>query len=340
MKNKILATISTKDRYDILSLAMQSVANQSLKPDKLIIFDDTDENNRIDLRGIDTYRHIFNLLNVKKIECEVLFGASKGQHYNHQIANRMNYEFVWRLDDDEVAENNVLEKLMSHMKSDVGAVAGAVILPGEEQPGGDNKIVNIFSSPNAQWSTGNEVLSVEHLYSSFLYRAGITNYNLDLSPVAHREETLFTFSLFNKGYKLLVDKSIITWHYRQKTGGIRSANNSWFYYHDDKIFLKKLEEYGYKFCCLDSGLGDHLAFSASALPRLLKKYKKVVIGCCYPQAFEEFNDRVVCIPMHHLKELLPEDHIYKFLIDSNWKPGDGNLVEAYNKLYKVEGIKL
>lgn len=44
----------------------------------------------------------------------------------------MGYRFVWRVDDDNVAEDNVLEILYSKMGPDVGAVGGAVLVPGDD----------------------------------------------------------------------------------------------------------------------------------------------------------------------------------------------------------------
>jgi hypothetical protein len=330
MREKILATISTKDRYDVLHLAIQSIALQTVKPTKLIIYDDGEHK---DLRKVDVYNHLFHLLEDKGIEWEVVFGEGKGQHFNHQKANKMGYEFdfIWRLDDDEFATPEVLEKLLRHMSPAVAAVGGSVITPKAESPGGTNKIEDVFHTPNMQWCRGEGVVDVDHLYSSFLYVPGIVDYNLDLSPVAHREETMFTYSMKRAGYKLLVDRSAVTYHYRQTTGGIRSHDNKWFYQHDDKIFMRKLEEWGYKFCSLNSGLGDHLAFSSKALPRLIEKHEHVVLGCCYPEVFKDFP--VKTIPVGAVMGALPDENVYKFMINEHWKK---SIVDAYVKMYGVE----
>lgn len=44
----------------------------------------------------------------------------------------MGYRFVWRVDDDNVAEDNVLESLYAQMSDMVGAVGGAVLVPGDD----------------------------------------------------------------------------------------------------------------------------------------------------------------------------------------------------------------
>jgi FkbM family methyltransferase len=332
-KPTVLCSISTKDRYfTTLPLAIQAVAVQTVPPDELVIFDDGEQK---DLRQEDLYAQLFSLLDRKGIKWRVLFGARKGQHHNHQMANKMGYEFVWRIDDDDVPEPDVLERLLSHITPEVGAVAGSVITFGQinNDAIATNKIEDIFHTPNMQWSTGTGVFEVEHLYNSFIYRASIADYNLDLSPVAHREETLFTVALREKGYKLVLDRSIMTYHYKQTSGGIRAHNNAWFYEHDDRLFIRKLEEMGYKFFVLNSGLGDHFAF-LNILPKLKEKYKHIVLGVCYHDVFE--GCEVKTIPVGAIEPLFPEQNVYKFLIDSNWQPEQGNLVKAFSKMYGVE----
>ena len=73
---------------------------------------------------------------------------------------------------------------------------------------------NIEIEPNIQWGLIKELKQVEHLYCSFLYRAGIVDYNLGLSRVAHREETLFTYGIKQKGYRVLAVPDAVCWHYK------------------------------------------------------------------------------------------------------------------------------
>lgn len=330
-KPKILCCISTKDRYDILPIAIQSVISQTVPPTRLILCDDGAHK---DLREIDVYAHMFKLLNLKGIEWEVYFSGNKGQHHNHHMANKMDYDYVWRLDDDEFAEHDVIERLLPYMKDGVGGVGGAVITPGSESRGGTNKIEDIFHTPNLQWGRNQGVHEVDHLYSSFLYRAGVADYNLELSPVAHREETLFSMEMSRKGYKLIVDTSIVTYHYRQSKGGIRAHDNKWYYIHDDGVFLKKLESWGYKVCRLDAGLGDHLAFAAEALPKLIEKYDHVIVGACYPDVFKGYKVKV--IPVGVLSGVMPDENVYRYMVDNKYGDGNkGNLVQAYKKMYGV-----
>ena len=125
---RVLCSISTKGRYDTtLSMAIQSVLSQTVLPDKLVIFDDNDDPK--DLREMQHYNYLFKIMDEKSLQWEVIFGRKKGQHYNHQMANTMGYEWVWRLDDDTIAESNVLEKLLFHIGPKIGSIGGSVLTP-------------------------------------------------------------------------------------------------------------------------------------------------------------------------------------------------------------------
>lgn len=326
----ILCLICTKNRYfSTLPSAIQSVINQSIKPGALLIYDDNTDEERIDMREIETYRYLFDMLDFYRIGWEVIFGLKEGQQHGHQIANKKGYKYVWRLDDDEIAAPDVLEKYLNLMSDDVGAVGGAVLIKGYPT-GGSPKIERIYNSPNIQWETKNEIVEVDHLHSTFLYRAGIVDYCLDLSPVAHREETIFSHELKEKGYKLLVDLSAVTHHLKQSQTGIRSHNNEWFYKHDEGIFTKKMEEWGYKLINLNNGIGDHYAF-LNILPELKKKWKHLIIGACYPEVFKDHPD-VTLIDIAD-SERVNNENIYQWMSENKWNK---SIVDAFATYYGVK----
>jgi len=317
----ILCSISTKGRYDTtLPMAIQSVIIQSLLPDKLVLFDDNDEPK--DLRDIQHYQYLFRILDEKNIKWEVVFGPKKGQHHNHQMANTMGYEWVWRLDDDTVAESNVLETLMSYTNSKVGAVGGSVLTPpyikGLQSTG---KIEDI-EEQSIQWDVIRHVKEVDHLHCSFIYRAGIQDYNLSLSRAAFREETLFTFGLKQKDYKLLVVPNAIIWHLKNQSGGVRT-NTKEMFDSDDRIFRNFLQLKDKTIVVLDNGMGDHIIFS-----HVLKDIKNPEIFSCYPdivpgrsigEAIELFGD-------------IDQFNIYRKMDQWNWKD---SLENAFRKMYIV-----
>jgi len=322
---KILCSISTKNRYDtFLPLAIQSVINQTRLPDKLVIFDDND--NPKDTREDPKYRYLFSLLDKKNIAWEVIFAAKKGQHHNHQLANRMGYDWVWRVDDDNSPEQNVLENLCSYIADDVGAIGGSVLTPdwGINTINATGKMENIDNEPNMQWGVINKVKEVDHLHCSFLYRAGIVDYNLGLSKVAHREETLFTYQLKQKGYRNLLIPHTVTWHAKSSTGGIRTDNVKELYDHDDAIFRNILGLKNKTVVVLDCGKGDHIVFK-----KVLKDIENPIVYSCYPEI----------IPGKSIGEALQmygdisSYNIYRKMDDWNWKD---SLENAFRKLYGVE----
>ena len=319
---KILCSISTRGRYDTtLPMAIQSVITQTLKPNKLVIFDDNDEPK--DTREIQHYEYLFRMLDEKGIEWQVIFGQKKGQHFNHQMANTMGYEWVWRLDDDTVAEPNVLENLYKHTGDDIGAVGGSVLTPPFIRGLTSTGKIDDIEEQSIQWDHIKELKEVDHLHCSFLYRAGIHDYNLGLSQVAHREETLFTFGLKQKGYKILVVPDTITWHLKNRKGGIRTFQKEMFE-HDEYIFRNYLKYRDKTIVVLNCGMGDHLVF-AKVLP-LIKNpevftcYEDIVPGRSLDDAANLFGD-------------LDCYSIYKKMDEWNWKD---SLENAFKKLYNVK----
>lgn len=335
---RITVEVSTKDRYDSLAQALLSLALQSTKDFDLLIFDDADIPK--DLRTIPVFQNIFQLLNDYKIGWQVIFGRKLGQHYNHQQAQEIaKTPWLFRFDDDEILEPDVLEKLLYWTKDDVGAVAGLVLPPAPlPVPGDAANVISDLNRPNIQWFKHPYVrtIEVDHLHSTFLYRRGLVDYELSLSPAAHREETLFTYEFKRKGYKLLVDTSAVTWHFREPHGGIRSHHNPQYWLNDEQIFNTRLKEWGInspttKMVVMDNGRGDHVILR-KLIPDLKKKYEKVVVASCFPDVLADTG--VEQISIAQAKQMMPIDHlnIYRNCIDWNWKD---SLEGAFRKLYGV-----
>lgn len=320
--SSILCSVSTRGRYHTtLPVVLEAIINQTKKPDKLIIFDDNDQTE--DMREVLFYKYYFQRLDIKGIKWEWQFAAKKGQHHNHQIANMMGYDFVWRVDDDAIPEPNVLETLLSYMNDNVGAVGGEILTPPHNPMTmlSTGKIEDIDKEPNIQWATIKDVKEVEHLHCSFLYRAGIHDYNLGLSRVAHREETLFTYGLFRKGYKLLVVPNATIWHLKNPDGGIRAESNAQLYEHDEMIFRNILNYKDKKIVVLEGGMGDHIVFS------------HVIPDITNAEVFTCFPDIVPGRSISEAKSLfgdISQYNIYKKMCDWKWID---SLENAYRKLY-------
>jgi len=323
-KESVLCSIATRGRYhSTLPMVIEAVMNQTKKVDKLIIFDDNDEPK--DLRTDFLYSHIFHILNIKDIDWEWKFAGKKGQHHIHQAANEMGYDWVWRVDDDAVPEPNGLQKLYDFATSNekVGAVAGSVITPplNGTYLNSTGLMENIQVEPNIQWGYIKETKQVEHLYCSFLYRAGVQDYNLGLSRVAHREETLFSHQLHLKGYKLFVIPHAITWHLKNPQGGIRDGAKEEMFEHDEKIFQNVINFKEKKIVVLNNGMGNHIVFS-----KILPEIENAEVFGCYPEI-------IPCKSIAEAYALFGDlDHwnIYKKMAQWNWT---GSLEDAYRKMY-------
>lgn len=344
----VVATVSTRNRTDTtLPLVITSLLCLTHKPGKFIVYDDNDELK--DPRENEVYKNLLTGLVNSGIEWFWVPGQRRGQVFNHEHARTSNdQEFIWRIDDDNILPGNTLETLYKTIKTNekIGAVGPSILDPKNVGSSkiASNAIEDVYLGMNIQWNHTNTLSSVEveHLQgSTFLYRriAGEHGYNLNLSRVGHREETLFTYEMFRNGWKLIAVCGLNTWHMRYGAGGIRSNNDIQLFARDDYIFAKKLEEWKvktkqHKFIFLDSGRGDHYAFK-QILPLMLKKHKdtKIIIGACYQDVFWDIdNPNITILGMSDIAAFVkPEDHnIYKFMAEKQFK---GNLYEAYKQMY-------
>lgn len=318
----VLCSISTRGRYrTTLPMAIQAVANQTRPVDKLVIFDDN--NSPEDLRQDPLYTRLFYMLDEKRIPWEWLYANKKGQHHNHQIANWMGFEWVWRVDDDALPEPGVLGELLRYVAPGVGAVGGAILTPPSEPAAAEptGLIVNIDNEPNIQWAQIKTCRAVEHLHCSFIYRAGVCDYNLALSRVAHREETLFTYALHRKGYKILVVPDATTWHLKSPTGGIRSETDAALYAKDEQIFRNTLAYKDNTVVVLNNGMGDHIVFT-----HVLPDIKNPVIFGCYPEILP-------CRPIAEAQALFGDIEPFNIYGKMDRWKWTGSLESAYRKLY-------
>lgn len=353
MKEKIIASVSTRGRYfTTLPHCLIGIANQTRVPDELIIFDDEDIDKKIDLRTNEIYINIFNLLDKKKISWRVIFGKGIGQVVNHQAVFDMANEndLIWRLDDDNIPEANVLETLLKYMNNNVGAVGGLVIdAKNNCNPNSkaSNKIKHISRGLNEQWFYPQKMFDckkVDHLYSSFLYKkkASPKGYCKELSRVGHREETIFTYEMTLNGYDVIFTPDCITWHFNQ-TGGIRDNTKEEMWIHDENIFTTKLKNWENDISesfpiVLGNGIGDHYMLK-SILSKIAKKHKDIIIYCLHHEVFEETQQWIkkgISIKLKTIEQAIEKFgnieywNIYQFMDRMGWKE---HMIEAYKKMY-------
>jgi hypothetical protein len=238
----------------------------------------------------------------------------------------MGYDWVWRVDDDAIPEPNVLEQLYYYangVDNNVGAVGGSVLTPPymPDVSKVTGLIDNINDEPNVQWGKIERVKQVEHLHCTFLYRAGVYDFNLGLSRVAHREETLFTYGLKQKGYEILVVPNAITWHMKNPEGGIRTETKEEMFHHDEQIFKNMLAYRDKTIVVLNCGLGDHLVFS-----HVLPSIPNAEVFTCYPEVVPGKS----IAEAQHLFGDIDYWNVYKKMDQWKWKD---SLENAYRKLY-------
>lgn len=343
----ITVGIPTRDRYHMLSHCLLSIAIQTYKPIECIIIDDSQPAQ--DMRDIPLYKYIFQLFQDKGINLIVEYGSHRGQHFSHnRIQEIAKGDWIFRIDDDCCMESDVLYHLTqwdNNYNLKVGAIAPLVLMP-NSQPCeySITNDINKIEQLNVQWFNNNVIPSGhswdtnhDHLYSCFLYRKGITNYELNLSPVAHREETIFSYKIKREGYELKVDHEAVVHHFRSETGGIRSHTDQKYYDHDEGVFRSLLSLWNVnpdaeKIVVLDCGIGDHFAFK-HVLPELKKRHKKIKIACCFNDVFfDEPEIELISIAdaYNMFWGCIDEFNVYRKMIDWQWK---GNLVEAFEKLY-------
>jgi hypothetical protein len=347
MKNTVTAYTSTKDRYfTTLPSCLISLATQTVKPNHIWIFDDGEQK---DLRKYPIYENIFAMFDTLGIEWKVIFGERKGQVLNHQKAlEQAETEWIWRVDDDNVVENNALEKMLEVVQDDVGAVGGLVLHPTHNKNNAElasSAIEDVNLGLNIQWWKFKGVKEVDHLYSTFIYRkeAGKHGYCKELSPVGHTEETLFSHQIKRNGWRLLVNPEAVTWHLRENSGGIRSYANAQLWEHDKQIFRSKLKKWGiklnkHKFFVLENGLGDHLSFK-KLLPEIRETFKdfKLVIAVCYPEVFENEKD-IKLVSIQQAKTYfgkIDQFNVYKWMWDHKW---ERSIQDAYRALYNIKSV--
>ena len=168
---KILGYICTKGRYNTtLPMAILSMIQQTRRIDKLRIFDDNNDAEKINPHDVEHYNYLFKLAESKGIPWEWTWGRQLGAHHSHEIANTSGYDLAWFIDDDCVAEPDCLDELERCMRPDVGAVGGLILQPpaGPLPANAANKIDDL-NLPNIQWFRwSGKPRNAEHIYSQFL----------------------------------------------------------------------------------------------------------------------------------------------------------------------------
>jgi glycosyltransferase involved in cell wall biosynthesis len=357
-KPTVTATVSTKGRYDTtLPLTLMGIATQALLPDEVIVYDDNAQEDRVDFNKHPILSHIINLFAIKKVRFNVIYAPGQGQVPNHQHAlDNCTTKYLWRIDDDNFTEGDVLAKLLKRIEQsdEIGAVGGNVFFTTRNfvAPKPDyvkaNTSYHLYEGCTNMWFARTDEEEVDHLYSTFLYRVEAARkgggYQDDLSPVGHGEETVFTARIKEAGYKLITMPNTTTWHMQEMKGGIRSYSHKFMWDHDEKRKREALDKLGWdpephgeKTILLEHGLGDVIAFR-EVLDETLAEADddtKIIIFTGYQEVFEDYLDdpRVeLLLPSQFVKTA---EHgttsVYKWMNENNFS---GHITDAYRRMHK------
>jgi GT2 family glycosyltransferase len=260
MNKKIDVTVllATCNRYETtLPLCLMSIFNQSYPPDRVVLVDDSKEKYFYDY---PTLKNILILFKEKGIQFDYFYGQSKGAVPALQMGlDEIEDGWVFKTDDDNILSCNVLELFVKNINPNVGAMSGIIIdkylaefykkdhskIPVEED-GYYNKIENVYSEFNIQMvhEQSDDIKKVQHIYSNYFFNRKLANdYPLELQPSSIREETIFTYEIFKKGYDLLIIPQAKIYHlyYDHKSG-----NRQWSKDHvrnNELFFVIKLKEW-------------------------------------------------------------------------------------------------
>lgn len=258
MKHKVTILLATCDRYDTtLPLCLMSIFNQSYTPDRIVIVDDSK------IKKFYEYpllKNILVLFKEKNIEFDYFFGPSKGAVPALQIGlENIEDGWVFKTDDDNILSHNVLELFVNNISPTVGAMSGIFIDKNmndfyikspEKYPvivdGYYNRIENVYSDFNIQFvrHQTDDIKKVHHIYSNYFFKRELANdYPLELSPSSLREETIFTYEIFRKGYELLIipQAKIHHLHYDPKSGNSQYTEDH--VRKNELFFVEKLKEW-------------------------------------------------------------------------------------------------
>lgn len=251
MKLPISISLTTMDRYGTtLPMCLMSILNQSHLPHTVMVADDSVNKKFYEY---DIIKNILKLFKLKGINFEYYHGKSMGQvHAQNILLNKCKTEFLFKIDDDNILESNVLNVLYNTIKQsdNIGAVSGLIFSSNldinrkSEESIVYNKIENIFSHFNIQMcgKQSNEIKECQHLYSNYLFRKNIVqSYPLEFSPAGHREDTVFSHEIYRKGYRLFVNPNCITWHIH--TQGGNKKHNFDDVVKNEENFIKLMERW-------------------------------------------------------------------------------------------------
>ncbi len=103
MNEKVSSIVVTFNRLDFLKEILNSIRNQSRKPDSIIVVNNSSTDGTVEWLSAQSDLIVVHQPNV---------GSSGGQYAGIKTAYEMGFDWLWIMDDDVVPDNKCLEKLL------------------------------------------------------------------------------------------------------------------------------------------------------------------------------------------------------------------------------------
>ena len=263
-KMNITIQVTCKDRHTELALLIQSLRTQTFKNWDIVILDECQT-------PIETNYFLANLLNRIKIEGhhvnliknDLLLGVCNARN-KLKKEDYFNNEFVLRVDDDVVLEQDYIRKLLDVINLGYDIASGITPLLGKPLFKRDIKKVKPIINRKELDEEGNiiyygddcgygylqeEILPAHEFRSCGLFKKKVydsIDYEPNLSFVGFREEAFFSLRALWKGFKIGVHTGAIAWHFATPSGGCRvldyqqkvKSDNEYFYKWTKQMYKK------------------------------------------------------------------------------------------------------
>mgnify|MGYP000187057357 CR=1 FL=1 len=161
MSESVAAVVITFNRLELLKEVLSAIKNQSRKPDKIIVVNNSSTDG--------TYEWLLEQKDILLITQENL-GSSGGQFTGLKVAYELGYDWIWTMDDDVVPDFYCLENLL---KSDSRYLIRTPLrFDSNNQPYLNDAVSYNFTNPvRSLWV---ELINDEVLKRDFIEAVGIT----------------------------------------------------------------------------------------------------------------------------------------------------------------------
>ena len=161
MSESVAAVVITFNRLELLKEVLSAIKNQSRKPDKIIVVNNSSTDG--------TYEWLLEQKDILLITQENL-GSSGGQFTGLKVAYELGYDWIWTMDDDVVPDFYCLENLL---KSDSRYLIRTPLrFDSNNQPYLNDAVsYNFTNSVRSLWV---ELINDEVLKRDFIEAVGIT----------------------------------------------------------------------------------------------------------------------------------------------------------------------